>query len=97
MSTSPSLDGDPERAEILSPTTATETIAGLMAAAALFTSTIAVVYRPVRVAPVAILIALIAALMGGRHARLAAAAVVVGAICFALGMTFAVLTQSPLY
>ena len=92
-----SLDGDAEREEILRPATVTETIAGLMAAAALFTSLIAVVYRPVRVAPAEIVIALIAAAMGGRHSRLAAAAVAVGAVAWAIGMAVAVITESPLY
>jgi hypothetical protein len=68
-----------------------------MATAALFASVVAVVYRPIRIAPAAILVAVIAAGMGGRHARLAAFAVAVGTACFALGMTIAVLTEHPLY
>jgi hypothetical protein len=35
--------------------------------------------------------------MGGRHARLAAIAIVVGGLCFAVGMALAVITQNPLY
>lgn len=74
-----------------------ELVAGFLASAAIFASLIAVVYRPFRIAPVALLIALIAAGMGGRHKGLAAFAVVVGSICFALGMTIAILTGNPLY
>jgi len=74
-----------------------DTVAGLMASAALFASLIAVVYRPIRIAPFAIAVALVAAGMSGRHQRLAAFAVGVGAACFALGLTIAVLTQNPLY
>ena len=74
-----------------------DAVAGLMASAALFASLIAVVYRPVRIAPFAIGVALVAAGMSGRHQRLAALAAAVGAACFALGLTFAVLTKNPLY
>lgn len=76
---------------------AVEAVAGLMAAASLFVSSIAVVYRPIRVAPFAIIVALIASGMGGRHARLAAIAVAVGGICFYAGMVVAVITSHPIY
>jgi hypothetical protein len=68
-----------------------------MAAAALFVSLIAVVYRPVRVAPFAILVALIAAGIGGRHSRLAALAVAVGGVSFVAGMVVAVITGHAIY
>jgi hypothetical protein len=42
-------------------------------------------------------IALVAAALGGRHSRLAAIAVAVGAICFVAGMVVAVVTKNPLY
>ena len=74
-----------------------EAVAGLMAAASLFVSLLGVVHRPSRVIPVAVLVALIAAGMGGRHQRLAAYAVVVGAICFVVGMTIAIAADRPLY
>jgi hypothetical protein len=35
--------------------------------------------------------------MGGRHARLAAAAVVVGGVCFVVGMAVAVITNHPAF
>jgi hypothetical protein len=41
--------------------------------------------------------ALPAAAIGGRAARLAAIAVGVGALCFALGMAIAVITENPLF
>jgi hypothetical protein len=56
-----------------------------------------IAYRPARLVPVAILLALVAAGIGGRNARLATLAVTVGAISFAAGMAFAVLTGHPLY
>lgn len=74
-----------------------DTVAGLLSAAALFTSVIAVAYRPVRVAPVAIVVALIASAMSNRHTRLAQAAIGISTACFVAGMIFAVLTSHPLF
>jgi hypothetical protein len=74
-----------------------EAVAGLLAAAAIFVSLMGVAYRPVRLVPVAILLALIAAGIGGRNARLAAFAVGISALAFSVGMTLAVLTGHPLY
>jgi hypothetical protein len=57
-----------------------------------------VVYRPVRVIPFALVIAFIAvALTQERHARLATAAVVIGALAWLAGMTIAIVTERPLY
>jgi len=74
-----------------------EAVAGLLASLAVFTSLIGVAYRPVRVIPFAIGMALLATAMGGRHARLAAFAIALGGLCFVVGMTVAVITQNPLY
>ena len=75
-----------------------ETAAGFLAAISLTASAIAIFYRPVRLAPFAILCALIAAaLTKGRHQRLAAAAVIAASAAWLLGMAFAVLTSNPIY
>jgi lipopolysaccharide export LptBFGC system permease protein LptF len=74
-----------------------EVLAGLLAATSIFMSLAALVYRPLRLVLVSILLGLIAAALGGRHARLAATAVFVGAGCFALGLTIAVLWGKPLW
>ena len=74
-----------------------EVVAGLMASAAIFAAAIAVVYRPLRIAPFAILIALVAAGFGGRHSRLAAFAVAATTVCWIAGMTIAIVTENPLY
>ncbi len=74
-----------------------EAIAGLLASLALFASLIGVAYRPVRVVPFALALALIAAAMGGRHARLAAAAIFVGGLCFFVGLAVAVITGNPIF
>jgi hypothetical protein len=79
------------------PAGATETLAGFLAAAAIFVSAIGVAYRPLRLIPFAILLALISTAIGGRSARLATAATFIGAACFVLGMAFAVVTSHPLW
>ena len=74
-----------------------ETAAGFLAAISLTASALAIVYRPLRLAPFAILIALIAsALAEERHKRLAAAAVVAATLAWLAGMAIAVLLSSPM-
>jgi hypothetical protein len=74
-----------------------EAIAGLLAAVSIFASCIGLAYRPARLIPLAILLALIAAAIGGRHARLATFAVGAGAVCFVVGMVVAVVTNHPIF
>jgi hypothetical protein len=75
-----------------------EILAGFLAAASIFVSCIGLAYRPVRLIPLALLLAFVAAaLANGRSTRLAAVATGVGAFCFAAGMAIAVLTESPLF
>lgn len=74
-----------------------ETIAGFLAAAAIFVSLMGIAYRPLRLIPLAILLSLIAAGIGGRALRLATWAVVIGAASFAVGMAAAVITSNPLW
>jgi hypothetical protein len=74
-----------------------EAVAGIIAAVALFMGVIAIFYRPVRLSPVALVVALIAAGIGGRHARLAAAAVAVISAGWVLGMIYSVLEDKPLW
>jgi hypothetical protein len=74
-----------------------ETVAGFLAAAAIFVSLTGIAYRPLRLIPFAILLALVAVAIGGRHGRLATLAVYVGAASFAVGMAAAVITSNPLW
>jgi hypothetical protein len=74
-----------------------DTLAGFLAAMAIFVSAIGLAYRPLRLVPLAILLALFAAALGGRHARLALIAVLVGGTCFVAGLAFAVVTSHPLW
>jgi divalent metal cation (Fe/Co/Zn/Cd) transporter len=74
-----------------------ETVAGFLAAAAIFVSAIGIAYRPLRLIPVALVLALVATGIGGRATRLATWAVAIGALAFAVGMAAAVLTSNPLW
>jgi len=74
-----------------------ETLAGYLAAAAMFVAAVGIVYRPLRLIPVAVVLSLVAVGIGGRAFRLATAAVAVCALCFIVGMTAAVATSHPLW
>jgi hypothetical protein len=74
-----------------------DTIAGLLAALSVLASSIGLAYRPARLIPFALLLAVIAAAMGGRNARLATAALVIGGVCFVIGMAVAVITYNPVF
>jgi hypothetical protein len=74
-----------------------DAVAGLMAALALFAGALALVYRPARLAPVAMLLALIAAAMSERFSRLAAVALAVAALGFVVGATLAIVTHNPIF
>lgn len=74
-----------------------ETVAGLLASASIFASLTGMAYRPLRLIPLAIVLALIAVGIGGRHERLAAVAVGIGALGFLVGMAVAVVTSNPLW
>ncbi len=74
-----------------------ETVAGFLATAALFAGLVALVYRPARIAPAAIAVALVANAIGGRHERLAALALAVSVLCFVAGMTIAVIVEKPIF
>ena len=74
-----------------------DAVAGLLATLAIFGSCIALAYRPVRIIPFTILIALIAAGIGGRNQRLAAYALGISGACFIVGTFFAIITNKPIF
>jgi hypothetical protein len=74
-----------------------DAVAGILAAIAIFGSCIALAYRPLRITPFTILISLIAAGIGGRHQKLAAAALAISGACFIAGTFFAIITNHPLF
>ena len=83
--------------EARAPRRASETVAGFLASVSIFISLIGVAWHPLRLILPSILVALIAAAMGGRHNRLAFAAVMVAAACFFFGMAIAVVTSRALW
>ena len=76
---------------------ASHTVAGFLAATALFAGLVALVYYPGRVGPAAIFVALLAAAMGGFQSRFAAWAVVGVTASWFLGMVLAVILERPIF
>ena len=74
-----------------------EIVAGYLASLAIFASLIGIAWHPLRLIGPSIVIAMVAAAMGGRTHRLALAAVLVVAASFFLGLTIAVIAQRPLW
>jgi hypothetical protein len=74
-----------------------DAIAGLLAALSVLGSAIGLAYRPARLIPFALLLAVIAVGMGGRNSRLAATALAIGGVCFVIGMAVAVITNNPVF
>ena len=86
-----------------------DTVTGLMSAAAIFLAVLGatdlhlsiagenVQMRPVRVGVAAVVLALIAAGIGGRHRKLAALACAIAGAGWLLGMVIAVVTERPLF
>jgi hypothetical protein len=72
-------------------------IAGFLCAFALFLSLVAVARTPGLLAPVAILVALVAARMSDTHRKLAAWTVAAATSAFVLGMSVAIATDNPLF
>ena len=84
-------------AESTSSTSSAELVAGFLAVISMVGSVLAIFYDPLRISPFAVLIALVAAGMSPRGARLPLLAVGVSAVCFIVGMTVAVTTNNPIY
>jgi membrane-bound ClpP family serine protease len=75
-----------------------EAVAGLLAAAAIFLGLLELAYRPFRLAPVALILLLVAAVMGSeREQRLVRAGFAAVGIGFIAGAALQVITHHPLY
>ncbi len=86
-----------------------DTVTGLMSATAIFLAVLGatdlhltisgedIQMRPIRVGVAAVLLALIAAGIGGRHRKLAAIACMIAAGGWLVGMIVAVITERPLF
>ena len=74
-----------------------DTVAGLLAMISIFASAVGLVWRPLRVIPFAVLLALIAARMSARQERLVGWAIAAAVTCWTVGMALAVITENPLW
>jgi hypothetical protein len=74
-----------------------DTVAGFLAAAALFAGLLSIVWYPGRVGPAAMLVALIASSISGPQRRLAAGALAFATVCWVVGMILAILTERPIF
>jgi hypothetical protein len=74
-----------------------ETVAGLIAAGALFLGALELVYRPFRLAPAAAILLLIATVMTTRQQRLVGIGFAVVGVCFVVGAALQVWTEHPLF
>ena len=68
-----------------------------MAAGAVFLGVLELAYRPFRLAPVALILLLAAAVMSREQQRLVAVGFAVVGICFVVGAALQVLTHHPLF
>ena len=76
---------------------AASTVAGFLAALAIFAGAAALVYYPGRVGSAAVLVALIAAGIGGFQRGLATFAVAFTGICWFAGMIIAISLERPIF
>ncbi len=74
-----------------------ESVAGILAAAALFLGFLELAYRPFRLAPAAVILLLVATVMSERQQRLIGIAFAVVGVCFVAGAALQVLTRHPLF
>jgi hypothetical protein len=74
-----------------------ESVAGLLAAGALFLGGFELLYRPFRLAPAALIMLVAATIMSREQQRLVKVAYAVVGICFVVGASIQVLTHHPLY
>jgi hypothetical protein len=77
--------------------TTSETVAGFLAAIAIFVSVVGVAWHPLRLIVPSLAIALVASGMGRGKGRLQFAAVIISAVCLFFGLTIAVALSKPLW
>ena len=74
-----------------------ETIAGLLATFGIFLGAFELFYRPFRLAPVALILLLIATVMSSRQQKLIRIGFAVVGVCFIAGATLQILVHHPIY
>ena len=72
-------------------------VGGLLAALSIFIGAIGVVHTPLRIIPIAVILALVSVRMTDHFRTLAAWAVWLSIVWWLLGMTVAIITENPLY
>ncbi|HVW88404.1 MAG TPA: hypothetical protein VHC01_02975 [Gaiellaceae bacterium] len=79
------------------PMRATEVVAGLLAASACFLGVMELLYRPFRLAPLAAIFLLIAAVMSEEQQRLVRVGFAIVGVCFVVGAALQILTHHPMF
>jgi hypothetical protein len=74
-----------------------EAVAGLLASIAIFVGALELVYRPFRLAPAALILALVATVMSREQPKIIPLAFAMIGICFIAGATLQLLTHHPLF
>jgi hypothetical protein len=74
-----------------------EAVAGLLATLAIFAGGLELVYRPFRLAPAALILAVVATVMSREQPRVIPIAYATIGVCFVVGATLQLLTHHPLY
>ena len=74
-----------------------EAVAGLLASLAIFVGALELFYRPFRLAPAALILAIIATAMSREQPRVIPIAYAMIGVCFVTGATLQILTHHPLY
>jgi hypothetical protein len=86
-----------ERVEPARGQSTADTVAGFLAALALFAGLLALVWYPGRVGTAALLVGLVGVGMARANARFAAAALALATLCWLVGMTIAILVDRPVF
>ena len=79
------------------PMRASEVIAGLLAASACFLGGMELLYRPFRLAPLAVIFLLVATVMSNEQQRLVRIGFAIVGVCFVVGAALQIVTHHPLF
>lgn len=74
-----------------------EAVAGLLATLAIFAGGLELVYRPFRLAPAALVLAIVATVMSKDQPKVIPIAYLMIGVCFVAGAALQLLTHHPLY
>ncbi|HET7566471.1 MAG TPA: hypothetical protein VFJ91_00640 [Gaiellaceae bacterium] len=91
------MSAEPESLRVPGRARPAEVVSGYLSAIAIFAGLVGIAWHPLRLTPLAMLLALLAAAMSGRGRTLPLAGVAIAAACFFLGMAVAVVTSHPLW